>query len=371
MAREILDSPAVQMARDFQESPLMRMARGFQDSPAVQMARDFQELPLMRMAREFQDSPAVQMARDFQESPLMRMAREFQDSPTVQMARDLQESPLMRMAREYQDSPAVQMARDFQESPLMRMAREFQGSPAVQMARDLQESPLMRMAREFHGSPAVQMARDFQDSPVTRALSGLEFSSLMDALPRLTGTPFDPELIHQAVAIAQQAGYRQQTGQQKVPEELAAVEAELNHLCQGGLDFSSLSENGRRALVWLFYWIVLPFLMNIAATMALEQYSERAVVSEGVTTPHGAKRLARCKSQLERGIFAGCRIVTGEGLRLRTGPSMKSQVMTNLPLGKIIVVLDSSERAWLLVEVEIEGDRVEGWVSRRYTTKFR
>ncbi|MCG6659622.1 SH3 domain-containing protein [Halomonas campisalis] len=193
----------------------------------------------------------------------------------------------------------------------------------------------------------------------------------MGALPRLTGTPFDPELIRQAVAIAQHAGYREKTGHAEIPEELAAVEAELNRLGQGGLDFSSLSESGRRALAWLFYWIVLPFLMNMAAAMALERFSERAAVSEGVTTPHGAKMLARCSNELEREIFAGCRVVTGDGLRLRAGPSMKAKVMTNLPLGKIIVVLDSSERAWLLVEVDIEGDRIEGWVARRYTTKFR
>nr|WP_298380835.1 SH3 domain-containing protein [uncultured Halomonas sp.] len=277
----------------------------------------------------------------------------------------------MRIAREFQNSPVVQMARDLEESPLMRMAREFQNSPVVQMTRDLEESPLMRMTREFQNSLVVQIMRDPQESPIIRVLSGPEFSSFMHALPRLSGTSFDPELIRQAGTIVQQAGYQQQAGQEKVPEELAAVEEELGRLGQSSFDFYSLSEKGRHALAWLFYWIVLPFLINIATTMALEQFSEKVAVSEGITTRHGAKKLARCGNELERKVFAGCRVVTGYGLRLRDGPSMKAKIMTSLPLGKLIVVLDSSDRAWLHVEVDFEDDRIEGWVARRYTTRFR
>ncbi len=36
--------------------------------------------------------------------------------------------------------------------------------------------------------------------------------------------------------------------------------------------------------------------------------------------------------------FAGCRMMTGTGLRLRAEPGMKSEIITTLPLGKLIIV---------------------------------
>jgi hypothetical protein len=116
---------------------------------------------------------------------------------------------------------------------------------------------------------------------------------------------------------------------------------------------------------------VLPFLLNLAANIALERFNEKSTVAENITTSREAKRLARCDNGLEREIFAGCCVVVGSGLRLRTGPSMKTEIISTVPLGKLIMILDSSERAWLNVEVDLEGDLIEGWVARRYTTPFR
>ncbi|MDO0947110.1 SH3 domain-containing protein [Chromohalobacter israelensis] len=251
------------------------------------------------------------------------------------------------------------------------MARELQDSLVIRAVRDLHESPLMRSVRELQSYSAMGVLRELKDSPITRALRGLESSSLMASLMRLSGTPFESELIHQAVTIAHYAGHQGQSSHEGLPEELVAADAELNRLSDDNFDFSSLSESGRRALLWLFYWIILPFLVNIAAVAAWERFNERAAVGAGVTTPHEAKRLAQCGNGLEREIFAGCRVVTGGGLRFRAAPGMKAQVITNLPLGKLLVILDSSERAWLLVEVGIEGELIEGWVARRYTTQFR
>ena len=265
----------------------------------------------------------------------------------------------------------MRMARELQGSSMARAMQELQNSSAMQMARELQGSSIMRAVQELQNSSAMQMAQEIDDTPIMRALRGLELSSLMPALSRLTGTPFNPDLINQAVTLAHYAGQRGQPSQEDLPKELAAVEAELNGLGDGSLDFTSLSENARSALLWLLLYLVLPFLMSLASGVALERFNERAAVSENVSTPREAKRLARCNDGLEKDIFAGCRVVTGSRLRLRDGASMKAQVITNLPLGKLIVVLDSYERAWLHVEVEIDDNLIQGWVARRYTTHFR
>ena len=50
---------------------------------------------------------------------------------------------------------------------------------------------------------------------------------------------------------------------------------------------------------------------------------------------------------------------------------MKSEIITALPIGSLVEVIDKSHRSWLLVEVEIDGVLEQGWVSRRYTAYFK
>lgn len=325
----------------------------------------------MRMAKALQDLPAIKFARELTDSPAMSAIRDLHDSPAIRQARELANSPMIQAMRELQNSATVQAARDLHNSATMRAMREIQGLTAMQLHQELQDSPVMRMMQQLQDSPVAAMARDLRDSPFINALRDLESSTLLSALPRLTGTPFDPELIGHAVAIAHRAGYEHQITDEVLQAEIATVEDELKSLGNEPLDFTSLSENARTVVLWLFYHIVLPFLVGIGANIALERFNEKSAVADNITTSREAKRLARCDNGLEREIFAGCRVVIGSGLRLRAGPSMKTEIITTLPLGKLIMILDSSERAWLHVEVDLEGDLIDGWVARRYTTPFR
>ena len=50
---------------------------------------------------------------------------------------------------------------------------------------------------------------------------------------------------------------------------------------------------------------------------------------------------------------------------------MKSEIITILPVGTLVEIIDKSDRSWLLVEVEIDGVLEQGWISRRYTAYFK
>ncbi|MGQ4005173.1 SH3 domain-containing protein [Francisellaceae bacterium CB300] len=65
------------------------------------------------------------------------------------------------------------------------------------------------------------------------------------------------------------------------------------------------------------------------------------------------------------------RITKVDSLNFRYKPSVKSDVITTLPLGTLTYVIDKSNRSWLFVEVDIDGDLIQGWISRRYTSRFR
>ena len=58
-------------------------------------------------------------------------------------------------------------------------------------------------------------------------------------------------------------------------------------------------------------------------------------------------------------------------LNFRDEPSMNSNVIDSLPIGTTVRVINKSDRSWLLVEVEINGELEQGWVLRCYTTYFK
>jgi hypothetical protein len=289
----------------------------------------------------------------------------------MQLASELANSQMIQAIEGFRISPTVREALELHESEIKRSVSEIQGLTAMQLHQDIPDFPVKHFMQGIQDASAIKIARDIQNSPVLDALRELESSTLIPALTRLTRTPFDPELIDQAVAIAHRAENEYQTTDEVSHSELATIESELNSFANETLNFTSLSEHARTVVLWLFYRLVLPFLMGIAAGITLDRYYEKSNVTEKITTSREAKKLARCDSGLDRQIFAGCRVVTGSGLRLRTEPGMKSEVITTLPLGKLITVLDSSERAWLHVEVDLNGELIEGWVARRYTTPFR
>lgn len=59
------------------------------------------------------------------------------------------------------------------------------------------------------------------------------------------------------------------------------------------------------------------------------------------------------------------RLTKKEGVRLRTAPGIKSEVIMTLPKFSPLEVLDTSDRDWLLVSYRHQGVEIEGWVSRK------
>lgn len=61
------------------------------------------------------------------------------------------------------------------------------------------------------------------------------------------------------------------------------------------------------------------------------------------------------------------RLVSRDNVHLRTGPSERSAILEKLPINTLLFIRDKSNRQWLAVEVEFNGEIVQGWISRRYT----
>jgi hypothetical protein len=65
------------------------------------------------------------------------------------------------------------------------------------------------------------------------------------------------------------------------------------------------------------------------------------------------------------------RLVKGTSVRLRTGPSMKSEVILLLPADAPVVVLGKEDRTWLFVSYEHQGYMLDGYVSTKFLKKIK
>lgn len=65
------------------------------------------------------------------------------------------------------------------------------------------------------------------------------------------------------------------------------------------------------------------------------------------------------------------RLTTADILHLRDNPNTHSHILEELPKNTLVKVLDKSQRSWLFVEVEINGNIEQGWIYRRYTAYFK
>ena len=204
-------------------------------------------------------------------------------------------------------------------------------------AMALQESPAMRAIREFSNTPFNPVVKEI----VFNDLDSLEIEqSDISEYPDLD---------------------TDQSIQSEIRKELAESR-----------DYNRLSEKAKSVLLYIYHRYLLPILLFYLAPIIVTN------IQKVVTDLEESKTLAEVRAYVRKPTYGinkvllkDYRVVTGSDVRLRKKPSMKSEIITKLPRGKLIEVLDKSKRSWLHVEVDIEGEIFIGWVSRRYTTYFK
>ncbi|WP_213733712.1 SH3 domain-containing protein [Citrobacter europaeus] len=65
------------------------------------------------------------------------------------------------------------------------------------------------------------------------------------------------------------------------------------------------------------------------------------------------------------------RIITGENIRLREKPSMKSEIIEVIGKNTVVAILDKRGRQWLYVQVQSGDELITGWITRTYTKPIK
>lgn len=153
---------------------------------------------------------------------------------------------------------------------------------------------------------------------------------------------------------------------------IAEIDAELSDEIKLEKDFSSYSDKAKKILYFICTVILLQYLIGIASSITANHIQQFQEVSKNFETSREVKSFTRSSpSLIDRQALKGHRVTTVNTLNFRDNFGMSSTIVDTIPIGTIIRVIDKSNKTWLLVEVEINGELEQGWVLRRYTTYFK
>lgn len=138
-------------------------------------------------------------------------------------------------------------------------------------------------------------------------------------------------------------------------------------------DYELLSDKTKSILLYIYHTYFLPVFLSCCATIIMLNIDEIREKLNTSSTAVEVKSVVKGASliHVDRSFLRGYRVTIVDNLYLREEPSMKSEVIDKLPIGTLVEIIDKSNRSWLLVDIEINGEVEQGWISRKYTTYFK
>ena len=250
---------------------------------------------------------------------------------------------------------ALQQVAKLQDFPAMKALQQVHESIRMQeasMVKALQQmtKSIRLPALTLQDSPTMQALREFSNLPFTLAERERVFSAL-DSIERTQIEPGE----HPDFPIDQD------------------IQLEIQRELEGNRDYKALSERAQVFLLYVYHYYLLPILINCMIVPMIIAHTQKVQteLQENKTPAEVRSYVRNPVHGVNKELLKGYRVVTGSNVHLRKEPTMKSEIITKLPLGKLIKVLNKSNRSWLHVEVDIEEEIFVGWISRRYTTYFK
>jgi hypothetical protein len=295
--------------------------------------------------------------------------RALEASPAAQVARQLQE-----ITRAFEASPVMKTMIEtaartrvlFDKSPVFDMMRAMQADIALTRPPALAaiEQTQQQFARMFETTDFQRMlgVTDSVRHQLEASLSGVlkQQSAILDFVKE---SARNAELMAAWGEIA--ADVAAESVPPPPPKELsdpATILAALKSTTAEQL--KRLPERTKYVLAWLF--VLWQFLQPYYGSY-LDPYLPYLPKKQGTPVDERTVKAIRTDP-----MFAGrsdYRVIQGDRLQVRSGPSAKAEVLDHLRAGQIVRVV-SKQRPWIEVEYEDDGENIKGWVAIRYTRHF-
>lgn len=319
----------------------------------------FQESEAMRSIRKLSESTQF-ASLAFNESELLKSARMISESSKL-ASLALRESDAMRSIRELTESSRF-AALALQESEALKSFRSI-----VELTRlsavAFQKSETIKQLQSLAVSSQLASV-SLKQSEAFKHISQLSNLASFKALSSLENSPFFESA---ALAFSPEMAFPE-----AIDESLIEIDAEISEEISSVTDFNALSEKTKSILLCLYHAYFLPVFLSCLSAYIMTNAIEARKETVAITTPAEAKAFVKEPNEsFDRAALKGFRVITASTLNFRENPGMKSEILATLPVGTLVEVIDKSDRAWLLVEVEIDGVLEQGWISRRYTAYFK
>ncbi|HGC0752743.1 TPA: SH3 domain-containing protein, partial [Escherichia coli] len=137
--------------------------------------------------------------------------------------------------------------------------------------------------------------------------------------------------------------------------------------------FNLLPSQLRKGIVFFVTFVLIPAIGSyfqekvLIGIHGLESYAF-SLVNDKPITKH---EIVNSSLDIEWNALSKFRVITGNNVRLRTSPSMNSEVIEHIGKNTIVAVLESKERQWLLVQVQSGDELITGWITRTYTKPIK
>ena len=360
------DSPVAKMLQDLnntarlanrlrQESPTLKVMQSIIE--ATRRPMTIGELPVTKMLQDLNNTARL-VNRLRQESPTMKAMQSIIEATRRPMT--IGELPVAKMLQDLNNTTRL-VNRVRQESPATKAMQSI--SESARQSLILQESQMAKMLQDLANSTRL-MDRALQESTALKALRqfcNLPFSSVL-------GERVFPDLDLPDVAPIELEDYPDLDF--GIDQD---VELEIQRELEDSNDYNVLSDRAKASMknfFLQFFFLFHLILSLLSSSITIYTHLQKTVLNEFKTSREVRSYIRKGIYGVDKELLRGYRVVTGAGVRLRRTPSMKSEIVALLPLGTLIEVLNESNRSWLLAEVDIEGEKVVGWISRRYTKKF-
>lgn len=187
-----------------------------------------------------------------------------------------------------------------------------------------------------------------QNSDAFKKISEISNLASFKALNDLSNSPFPKFPVLAVVSGMDRADV--------LDESIIEIDSRITEEIHSESDFNALSEKTKPTLLYIYHYYILPVLLSCLSAYIIANAVEAKRELESVSTPREIKKFTRASSpNFDRSSLKGFRVTTVKSLHFREGPSMKSEIITTLPIGSLVDVIDKSDRSWLFVEVEIDG----------------
>jgi len=283
------------------------------------------------------------------------------NNPTGLHAFAQHETGVMKLVREMEKANQLSSLA-FNNSKIMTSIERLTNQNNFVRSILRQSESMSKLQRIVNSSPLTEIYR--QQSGTEQLLSKLNQLSSFKALTQLQNSPFSGELPFDSTI-----------GVNTVPQidaSLLEIDSQISEEISAATDFNDLSETTKKILLHVYYVYFLPIFFICLSPYIIESVDNVRKGLQSISTASEVRSFSRSPNKnFDRSLLTGFRITTARSLRFRDGSSMKANVLTELPIGTLVEVIDKSNRSWLLVEVEIDGSFEQGWVARRHTVFFK